>query len=338
MFKINLSLVLSSIGGVASATSDEAKPSTDSDNQNSMPTMFSRVSVSKNHRFAPSVLSSVANESSSMPMMHYGEAVSYHDFLCSKHTSCAICQMDPSCVWNSRRCEYFNQYLNALNSRPVYKKPNSCQSMCSEHRSCLNCTTLANLNGQYHQNECVWCASQNKCLLRKAIMIMYPFNECLQLVNDREQCEALSSSGASVVGSLSNLFVASDNNGVLMPTMQQQQQQQQQASECAKMYSNCSACIQDERCGWCTRDLGSFGNREYERNTGFGECMEGGQSSALNAGDCRFNWFYSLCPDCECNGHSTCVRNGKLNWDRFFLIKFKCLCLGWTFSFTFLSQ
>lgn len=40
-------------------------------------------------------------------------------------------------------------------------------------------------------------------------------------------------------------------------------------------------------------------------NTGYGRCVEGGETSPIN-GECSAHWFYSKCPNCQCNGHATC--------------------------------
>jgi hypothetical protein len=41
-------------------------------------------------------------------------------------------------------------------------------------------------------------------------------------------------------------------------------------------------------------------------NTGLGVCMEGSLKSPTKA-TCKFNWVFSGCPLCQCNGHSTCT-------------------------------
>lgn len=44
-------------------------------------------------------------------------------------------------------------------------------------------------------------------------------------------------------------------------------------------------------------------------NTGLGKCIEGGVSGAQPDMNCAKNWFYDMCPPCECNGHSQCSNN-----------------------------
>uniref|UniRef100_A0A6B0VI15 Putative attractin and platelet-activating factor acetylhydrolase n=1 Tax=Ixodes ricinus TaxID=34613 RepID=A0A6B0VI15_IXORI len=61
-------------------------------------------------------------------------------------------------------------------------------------------------------------------------------------------------------------------------------------------FQTCSRCQEHERCGWC--DDGS--------QTGKGRCMDGAASGPL-AGPCpAHNWHFTGCPECQCNGHSTC--------------------------------
>lgn len=62
---------------------------------------------------------------------------------------------------------------------------------------------------------------------------------------------------------------------------------------------------EDPACGWC--DDGS--------NRGTGTCMPGGFSGPVaNVLNVRTNlvcptpqWFFTSCPLCQCNGHSTCI-------------------------------
>ena len=91
-------------------------------------------------------------------------------------------------------------------------------------------------------------------------------------------------------------------------------------THCSTQYSNCSSCIRDERCGWCSLDHPFDAQKpDYMTNSGLGVCLEGGLSgsSAVNAsGDlfnCTNNWFYTQCPPCECNGHSQCTDSSAVS-------------------------
>lgn len=188
--------------------------------------------------------------------------------MCSSHMNCNSCQLNSNCIWNGNICEYFTSI-----DLTVYKKP-SCLQMCSQYTSCSNCTNSQNFNGQYQSN-CIWCASQSKCVQKKAVSILYPFGECHDLVDSREKCEK--------------------------QTREVQTGLIHEIKPCSALHSNCSSCITDERCGWCTKDTQGDGTL----NTGFGKCLEGGELKSLNK-ECEDNWFFSSCPSCECNGHSTC--------------------------------
>lgn len=62
-------------------------------------------------------------------------------------------------------------------------------------------------------------------------------------------------------------------------------------------YKTCNQCRDDPACGWC--DDGSM--------TGLGKCLPGGDSGPQDEMECRQNrWHFTNCPNCQCNGHSTC--------------------------------
>lgn len=67
-------------------------------------------------------------------------------------------------------------------------------------------------------------------------------------------------------------------------------------SQC-EYFKTCSQCRDDPACGWC--DDGS--------NTGLGTCMPGGDSGSQDESMCpSHSWYFTQCPSCQCNGHSTC--------------------------------
>lgn len=94
-------------------------------------------------------------------------------------------------------------------------------------------------------------------------------------------------------------------------------------SACQVRYSNCSSCISDERCGWCSLDTGL--KNIGASNSGVGVCMEGSYLKANDEMKCGANWFFTQCPSCECNGHSTCSKKNVTNSEQVARICTKCL-------------
>jgi hypothetical protein len=188
--------------------------------------------------------------------------------------------------------------------------------MCSEYDSCYNCTYLSSFRNQA-QTDCIWCATQSKCLLRSTVKIYYPFGECLNYVQDKNECDHHSSHPENVQ-LLRNPFIQpSSSSPVFSSSLYSSSALAMSTnSYCTSQYTNCSACIRDERCGWCTRDTLNYSSKlnsvnssimfNYSLNTGFGSCMEGGETAVSSNLRCKFNWYFSRCPTCECNGHSVC--------------------------------
>ncbi|XP_065882352.1 attractin-like protein 1 [Dysidea avara] len=67
-------------------------------------------------------------------------------------------------------------------------------------------------------------------------------------------------------------------------------------------YNSCSDCEANVGCGWCNAP----------EETGLGRCVRGGFTSPHDQCPAEdWSWFYSECPLCNCNGHSTCI-NGSV--------------------------
>uniref|UniRef100_A0A6B2E548 Putative attractin n=1 Tax=Phlebotomus kandelakii TaxID=1109342 RepID=A0A6B2E548_9DIPT len=82
-----------------------------------------------------------------------------------------------------------------------------------------------------------------------------------------------------------------------VPTPELRQSVQEfNASQCTS-YQTCSGCSENLECGWC--DDGS--------RMGLGKCFPGGESGPEKGMKCPINrWYFTYCPSCQCNGHSTC--------------------------------
>jgi len=215
--------------------------------------------------------------------------------ICNTHITCVTCQSDINCIWNLKKCEYFSfssllSLSNETQQQVVYKKP-TCANICSEFKNCFNCTSS--------RNDCVWCATQAKCVLSKAIQVYFPFGECFNYMYDKNQCELIK----TPTNNQPQLYPYANLNSNIMLSV----------TNCVNQYSNCSACIRDEKCGWCSKDtLENNDNSMLAFNTGTGICIEGGETNSYG-NRCKFNWFFSQCPNCECNGHSVCEYNDYLN-------------------------
>jgi hypothetical protein len=307
---------------------------------------------------------------------------------CGSHASCRSCHTDINCVWNEKRCEYYTslQSISSLTlsgsgiSRApasIYSKPN-CTLMCADYDTCMSCLSSTHHSPMFNYGsaasasaaaagysstigECVWCSTQQKCILRKATHVHYPFGECLSYASEREQCESphRSTLGLSLNLSL-NLSLMSVSQSVPLQQIPPSSMTTATAptpaaaaaaaaasvlaTPCSTYYTNCSSCIRDERCGWCSHDASlelessvewllhdlladdrlfntsalnaalsvavdaaaAWSNRTLALNTGLGICMEGGTAGSLG-NRCIQNWYFSYCPACECNGHSTCT-------------------------------
>ncbi|XP_071089503.1 attractin-like protein 1 [Haliotis cracherodii] len=77
-----------------------------------------------------------------------------------------------------------------------------------------------------------------------------------------------------------------------------------------KGLNSCEECQAHPMCGWCNDPS----------NTGRGRCMEGGRQGpvtnatdhTIDLGQCpREQWFFTDCPKCQCNGHSTCLNESS---------------------------
>ncbi|XP_076363858.1 LOW QUALITY PROTEIN: attractin-like protein 1 [Tachypleus tridentatus] len=121
------------------------------------------------------------------------------------------------------------------------------------------------------EGNCVWCGNQKQCLEKNALTAMFPTAQCMEVVANIQKCVGLECKDIQHVGN----------------------------------------CQENPRCGWC--DDGS--------GTGRGACKEGGYtgpvtwnglSYSVNTSICsEERWFFTSIPECQCNGHSTCI-NGTV--------------------------
>ncbi|CAH1259216.1 ATRNL1 [Branchiostoma lanceolatum] len=119
-------------------------------------------------------------------------------------------------------------------------------------------------------SDCMWCSNQQRCVDSNAYVPSFPYGQCLEWCTKADGCPG----------------------------------------ECSSLRT-CEACQQQPECGWC--DDGS--------QTGLGGCVEGSSAGPmvggpggdfhLNTTVCPANrWYFTTCPDCQCNGHSICNNTG----------------------------
>ncbi|KAJ1523050.1 hypothetical protein ONE63_002178 [Megalurothrips usitatus] len=73
-------------------------------------------------------------------------------------------------------------------------------------------------------------------------------------------------------------------------------------SSCS-FYLTCAECRDDPACGWCDKGNG----------TGLGTCYPGGNMGPDGDTVCPpKDWYFTECPLCQCNGHSTCPYNSSV--------------------------
>nr|XP_027236608.1 attractin-like protein 1 [Penaeus vannamei] len=124
------------------------------------------------------------------------------------------------------------------------------------------------------QSSCMWCFNQQRCVKNNSYLVSFPYGQCREWTTESKRCMDVE------------------------PGM----------SRCS-IHQTCEKCQADVACGWC--DDGS--------GTGIGTCMEGGQRGPINPvtkatqrKKCPSpNWYFTQCPLCNCNGHSTCENHSQ---------------------------
>ncbi|XP_076460551.1 attractin-like protein 1 isoform X2 [Babylonia areolata] len=127
------------------------------------------------------------------------------------------------------------------------------------------------------QSNCMWCSNLALCIDTNAYVASFPYGQCMDWTTKISKCNTTKCSGRR----------------------------------------SCKECLANSRCGWCSG----------ERDDGLGVCMDGGMagsmlkvegvSNAYGGGlqqlQCPADrWFFTQCPLCQCNGHSTCEANSSV--------------------------
>ncbi|XP_025093871.1 attractin-like isoform X2 [Pomacea canaliculata] len=128
------------------------------------------------------------------------------------------------------------------------------------------------------QNSCMWCSNLAVCIDTNAYVVSFPYGQCMDWTTKTSRCNATQCSGLK----------------------------------------SCKECQANPMCGWCNNST----------NTGLGMCMQGGQlgpvqlSPSGSSSGFRYTtapqlcpapqWFFTECPLCQCNGHSSCPANSSV--------------------------
>jgi len=147
----------------------------------------------------------------------------------------------------------------------------SCDVPCFMRHTCDECS----------RTKCIWCSTTEQCIDSAAYFAYHAMGQCMHYIAHSSKCSVAS---------------CSDIN-------------------------TCDKCLTNPKCGWLN-DIS---------NTGKGRCIEGPSdltssrlymdsnnslmmnntlTSIINQVQ-QTNWFYTSCPNCQCNGHSYCKQNSS---------------------------
>lgn len=258
------------------------------------------------------VVGPVTNETTSSELIETN-TTSHEDFsiepgnmIDCKVFNCYLCQMQPQCNWqNDDRCTYNPSLISSLTSSPMTpreelidtqdSKSSGGQSNGPARRTASILQNLETYHRRYMHlvtdNMLGSMPCEKPCFMRRSC------SECTSIrciwLSSSEQC--IESSAYFAYGShLVGPYVAAP---VKCP----------QAS-CSDI-ETCDVCLSNPRCGWLND----------QSQTGLGKCLDGTSTGPLTNTNTNLfelnitkneaplsNWFYTSCPQCQCNGHSFC--------------------------------
>ncbi|XP_061186273.1 attractin-like protein 1 isoform X2 [Saccostrea echinata] len=234
------------------------------------------------------------------------------DKQCGTFTTCPTClSTSYNCVWCLNNCTTIDQCSNTnqmITSARIHRCPSKHSSVCSLFHNCVACV---------QSKTCKWNQTVKECQKRShAIGTHYTFDnfddpektQCPTPCYMNKTCETCTSQKCMWCSNQqkcveTNAYVATFIYGQCMEWTTDKSKCP--ATRCSDLHS-CKDCQSNPMCGWCNDPS----------NTGIGRCMEGGASGPVNQTDhqltdlskCPANqWFFINCPDCQCNGHSTCL-------------------------------
>ncbi|CAH0721263.1 unnamed protein product, partial [Brenthis ino] len=188
---------------------------------------------------------------------------------CARYHSCAACHAHThrhphgseelsqrACYWDydTVKCRPAN---SSTDIRSVAATTSGvCSAACASFKTCANCTA----------EECIWCASAERCVDKNAYGASFPLGGC----------RAWSTGGCPSTGATG----ASGATG----------------AGCSA-HASCAACLTEPACGWCDDGLG--GGRGVCLPGGDRRAHHPHVCP-------HKRWHFTSCPACQCNGHAVC--------------------------------
>lgn len=218
-----------------------------------------------------------------------------------------------SCVSTSLGCTFCSTGVCSkekcrdvhLDGIPITSVSVSALEKCQDETAGMECGQLHDCHACFSVEQCTWDSDMRKCKLGVAPRHSDDFKcatPCAE-ISDCGNC----TSGECIWCQNEERCVDKNAYTVSFPYGQCREWTTQSArcrssvpggkSQC-DFYRSCTQCRDDPACGWC--DDGS--------NTGLGRCLPGGNSGPQDEVMCAAaSWFFTHCPSCQCNGHSTCL-------------------------------
>ncbi|XP_069140084.1 attractin-like protein 1 isoform X2 [Argopecten irradians] len=228
--------------------------------------------------------------------------------ICPKLRSC------PSCLSSAFNCHWCNNNCTTTcavkdkqsHVKDVAQCPTKYSKKCDTIHNCFACALV---------DHCKWNRKNKKCTPNQPMAFMdsdtpkdsdySSETACEQPCYVNTNCENCTRSKCMWCANKrrcveTNSYVASFIYGQCMEWTTSENRCA--ATRCSDLLT-CETCQSNPMCGWCNDPS----------NTGIGKCLEGGAVGPgydpLNANNtqCPANrWFFTQCPACQCNGHSTC--------------------------------
>ncbi|XP_049809603.1 attractin [Schistocerca nitens] len=231
--------------------------------------------------------------------------------LCKETTqsSCSDCQDCTSCS-NTFGCEWSNESSSCLlrdadrkmQVLPADRCPNRELAECNQLHNCQACTSNTHCHWTYE----VPCKAVGNVSVVEPQESVPCGSVCAELTScyncTQEECIWCQNEGRCVD---KNAYSVSFPYGQCREWTTQQSRCRSPVagkSSCS-FFATCADCREDPACGWC--DDGS--------GTGLGVCLPGGNLRPAQDFPCPPSlWYFTQCPTCQCNGHSTCANGTSL--------------------------